>query len=476
MLIRSPLATFAILGLQATCFGQSPNLNVPAGVQVSLSGATPTFLLSSAQANRPFAIFADLDGGPVDLLGERFYLGLTSALVPALMGTTSQSGSAVGATSIPPIPGLAGIPLYTQAVVLDTGAPNGLFRVSNGTSTCLFNSPASISQRFDAGSLGGFTGNFSTDVVGHLRGGPVTTRTARTIVAPAHPFPPGIASPLQPSGCRQQVVYRPGDLGSTGQPERIVAMRWRAVGQVVPDTFPSMTIRMAHSSITPNYAVDPFSQLPVAPNSGLGTSFSDNEQLGDPSSVVYAGSYVIDPANVLAGNYVPYPMLSTFDYDGESSLMIDFRVPPSSALGLNGMSVNLMVQSSPLPGARCVAAGTASAPVNPGTVATGTPDNAMPDFEFVFARTSTFAQSPWIASNVPNPDYDTPIVAQSLPAGTSIAIEYRGGSVNGNNPTAWSSSPDIADGRSHLQYRITFVANHITGERPLIDTLLVPIH
>ena len=193
--------------------------------------------------------------------------------------------------------------------------------------------------------------------------------------------------------------------------------------------------------------------------------------------MISTGPYTIDPANVLPGNYVPYPMLASFDYDGQSSLLIDLRVDAGpSSQGFNSMVVNLMVQSSPLPGARCVAAGVPGAPIDPDSVTDGVPDNAMPDFEFVFARTTSTAQSPWLASPVPNPDYGTPCVGQSLPAGTAITIEYRGADQGGLNPTAWSSTPDVADGRVALQYRVTFSANHVTGERPLIDTLVIPIH
>jgi hypothetical protein len=33
---------------------------------------------------------------------------------------------------------------------------------------------------------------------------------------------------------------------------------------------------------------------------------------------------------------------------------------------------------------------------------------------------------------------------------------------------------DIADGRRFLQFRVTFHANLVTNERPLVDTLVVP--
>lgn len=477
MLIRSQVALGALVGLQATCLCQSPNLHMTPAPSISQVSANIVFSLSNAPPNGPFTIFVDLDSGPVDLLGERFYLGFTNSFVAAQWGQTNAQGTAFRSSFVPLFPGASGLVIHGQGVVLDPAAPNGLFRVSNAASSCLTTTGTGlIVQTFDGSVIGSLTGNYSTDVPGQVRGAPVTTRTVRTVLPGTIPFNQGITSPLDPEGCREQVVYRASDLGATGEPERILAMRWRAQTAVQPELYQSFTIRMAHTSITPDYTVDPFTALPTQPNSGLAAAFADNEQLSDPSAVVYSGNYAIDPAHVLPGNYMPYPMAATFDYDGVSSLLIDFRAGPTgNAQGLNGMAVNLALASSSLPGARCVAAGTPTNPINPNTVADGLPDNAIPDFEFVFARTTSTAQSAWIVSNTSNLDYGTPVVAKTEPLGTSIQIEYRGGDQNGNNPTAWSSSPDVADGRPALQYRITFVSNHLTGERPLIDTLAIPV-
>jgi hypothetical protein len=170
-------------------------------------------------------------------------------------------------------------------------------------------------------------------------------------------------------------------------------------------------------------------------------------------------------------------MFAPFRYDGTRSLLLDVRVPPSSALGINGAMVRLRVQSAAEPAARAVAAGTASSPLNPATVANAVnADNAMMDLQVDFARVETFALSPWLDSSIWSPDYGMPVLASSLPPGTSVQVEYRGSHVGGGGvtPTAWSPSPDIADGRRFLQFRITFRANHVTDERPLVDTLVVP--
>ena len=72
-------------------------------------------------------------------------------------------------------------------------------------------------------------------------------------------------------------------------------------------------------------------------------------------------------------------------------------------------------------------------------------------------------------------DYAAPVVATSTPPGTSVHVVYRGSaSASGATPTEWSPSPNIADGYRHLQFRIVFRASLLTGERPLVDTLVVP--
>lgn len=86
------------------------------------------------------------------------------------------------------------------------------------------------------------------------------------------------------------------------------------------------------------------------------------------------------------------------------------------------------------------------------------------------------AESPWLLGTGPQPpSYGEPIVAQMLPFGTDIALEYRGAtSSSGSDATQWSSSPSIADGRRFLQFRATFVASQLTGARPILTNLVVP--
>lgn len=475
MWLKSSLAVLAVVGVQTVAPSQTPLLSMPGGSQISPSGASLNFSLAG-QAGTPYAIFVDVAGGPVDLFGERFYLGFTSSLTSVRTDLIPPSGLATHATALPSFPGLSGLVVYGQAVALDATASNGLFRTSNGASSACYGGSTAIVEAFNSPLPAGYGGTFLNDVTGHVRGGAITIRTVNTVDPQGVPFNAPIASPLQPFGCRQQIVYRAIQLGATGEPERITGVRWRSALPPQADSFPQFTMRMGHTDVVPDYTIDPWSALPAFPSSGLSATFADNELQGAPPAVVYSGTYPISPAQAMAGNYMPYPMTSAFTYDGQSSLLIDFRVQQSNALGVNGMAVNLMVQSSALPGSRVVAAGTATQPVAPNLVATGVADNAMPDFQIELARTTTFLESPWLDSSMVAPDYDTAIVATSVPAGTSVDVQFRGStSPTGANATAWSNSQDVADGKRYLQYRITFHANHVTGERPLVDTLVVPI-
>ena len=456
---------------------QSPQLRLDPAVSLVGGPVTVTFDIAAA-AGSPYAIFLDLSGGPVDILGERLWLGLTPSLWAMAAGLMPAAGTQGGSYGVPLVPGLAGLVLYGQGVVLDAAAPNQLFRVTGGASTAFYSGLGAVVADFTNPVVSGFTGTFASDLVGRVRGGAVTTRTHRTIDPSSLFFNLPIQSPLSPYGLRQQMVYRAQDVGASGEPELLTAVRWHAHPSipVTLDTHSLFELRAGHTAVTPDYSVDPFSALPVAPLSGLSTTFAANVSPLAPPQVLYAGAYIVDPTQMLPGGYMPYPLAAPFRYDGLSSLLLEFRVGPSTANGVNGGVVRLMVQSSAEPYGRVLAAGTASSFLVPSATTTAMiGDNAMHDLELVFARVETFCLSPWLDSNRPSPDYQAPILATSLPAGTAVTAEYRGSSSpTGVNPTAWSASPDVADGRRYLQFRLVFRANLVTGERPVVDTLVVP--
>ena len=463
------------IGLPAICSAQTPALFMSPTSEVGPAGAIVSARIL-APAGAPFAIFVDTDGGPVDVLGERFYLGLTPGFATLLGGLVPPTGSAGTSVTIAPFPGLVGQTVYGQGVTLDASAPNGRFRVSNGASTSIYAGFSAIVETFDAGTLAGYTGSFASTVPGYIGGGVVELRTIDTMLEQGLPLPPVVASPLVPYGCRTQLIYRASDIGANGRAEVITAMRWRAAAPVVAEAYPSFDLRVGHSDVVPDYTIDPFSALPQAPESGLAPIFTENERVGEPPQVVHEGTYSISPATQLGDGFVPFPMSKNFEYDGVSSLLIEFRVGQEPTAGGNRIAHRLLVPSSPLPGARVFDLGVPAQPVNPDQSTQGTVDSLMPELQIDFARARTDARSPWLDSGQYKPAYGDAIVARSLPAGTSVELEFRGSASSlGAHPTAWSSDPSIADGMQFLQFRITFHANAVTGEVPQIDTVVVPV-
>lgn len=436
----------------------------------------PLLTQLSAPPGTPFATYLDFDGGPRDVLGERLLLGLTTSLFLWDGGIVDPTGYASRFVQVPLFAGALGLVVYGQALLVDVTAPNGVFRATNAASTATYVGSGALVASFNFPILEGYTGNFAADVEGHIRGGPVTQRTVETINPGSGLVNAGIQAPLTPFGCRGQYVFKSTELAATGERELVTAVRWLPyqAPTVIDDTFPSFDFRIGHTDVAPNYSVDPFSALPVAPNSGLSPTFAANERPGEAPVVVYQGPYAVSAADLRPNGYLPYPMFTPFEYDGVSSLLLDFRVGPGLAQGLNGQTVYIQVQSDPLPGARVVRFGTSMNPILPGQATTGTPDNAMPALEIEFTRAVTTALSPWYWGGANTPDYGTPVLAQSLPFGTAIHVRYRGTNTLGTAPTAWSSTPDVADGMSFLQFEITFEANPQTGERPVLDTLIVP--
>jgi len=467
---------------------------------VRVSGPNPASALFvlSGQPTAPFVLAADFAAGPRDVFGETLELGLSPALFLLDVGALDVSGSHSLTLTVPPLPVLSGLVTYTQALFPTTLAPNGLFTVSNGESTVLFAGSTALIDRFDNPAAAGFTGNYDATSVGRLRGTfsrrrvqPVEAAELLDVALPgtvpafSSAFPFGIQSPLNPQGCRTQMVYRASDLGADGTPEVLTRAYWRVFDgqQAIADVFARVAIRASHSQVVPRFLVDSFSALPAFPTSGLAGVFATNES--SLPVLLRDGPYTIDPNSLVfgldalgIGRYFDWGLDSTFVYNGVDSLLLDVRTDPSpTSLGQNGAQVYLSVQSDPLPGARCVARpalpfGT----LDPDTAATGVPDNAIHDMVFEFARVEANARSPFRAVGPLAPNYLPAIVAASTPGTSSIVITYRGADdALGTNATPFSPNIDIADGKPFLQYSIQLIADVVTGAVPSVDTLVIPV-
>ncbi len=433
----------------------------------------------SGVPNQLTAVLWDATSGPVHALGETLYLGLSPDTYEVFSFFMPVVGELSFDLGFAPNPALAGIQRHLQAFSLSPSAVNGVFTASNPASFAFHATQHAIEDTFDTPTVDGFTGNFDTSVHDVIAGGGVRVRTHRTVSLGGGtvPWSYPVFTPMNPNGSRCQIVFRAEDIGATGEAELVTAIRWRAFGNVVlPDSFSQIDISLSHSAVVPDYTIGPLSGTAVFPDSGLDPTFAQNVLPGETPTMTYSGPYTLQPTDLRGDGYVDYPIPTTpFSYDGEGSLLIDLAIAPDpSALGVNGQHVRLMVPSSPPPSARNFANGTPGAPLDPSTVTTGQGDNAMYDLQIEFARVRTEATSPWRAGAI-GADYRTPLVATIEPPGTSVALEYRGADdVTGANATLWSSTIDVADGRAFVQYRITLVANRMSGAVPHVDSIVIP--
>ncbi len=431
-------------------------------------------------ANQEYFVAMDFGSGPVDLLGQRFELDLSSSLTIIASGrlmTVGGVGFSRGQLPVPASTSLSGIVIYGQAVVADATSPNGSFRVSNGNSLSLYDAPSAYVESFNRPATLPLFGNVDFGHFGQVRGGAVRTRTHETIDPQGVIFESPVFGPLNPAGVRIQHAFRTQDVGATGEEELLTAIRWRPFrGQFTDFTLSDFTIRAGVTDVVPNYRVDPITALPAFPNSGLNTTFSANPRV--PLTEIYRGQYRGVAGDVRADGYAPYPNLSTeLVYDGVSTLLLDFATRPERGAlpTIAGQQVRLMVQSSPRPNGRVVASAAPGTILDPVFVTSGSGDNTMHEYQLEFVRVKTSAEiRGWIPIGA-MPDYQEPILATMEPAGTSISIEYRGADdVRGTNPTPYSTDVNLADGKPFLSYRITMVGCRTTGEVPTLYSLVVP--
>lgn len=495
--LRSACSVAAALSVASVLSAQS--LFASPTVNVGTSSAPSAVFAISGVPSAAFVLLTDFAPGPRDVFGETLELGLSPALFALDAGALDPSGSFSLILPIPPLPVLSGLVAYSQALFPTALAPNGLFTVSNGESTVLFAGSTALVERFDNAAAAGFVGTYDTASLGRLRGTfsrrrvqpvensePLEAPTPGSVPGFAAQFPVGIASPLDPRGCRAQLLYRAADLGGDGAPEVLTRAYWRVFDgqQVVPNAYSRVAIRMSHSQIVPNFLIDDFSALPEFPQSGLGTTFALNES--SPPVLVRNGPYAIDPNDVVlgldsqgVGRYLDWGIDASFVWNGVDSLLLDVRSDPSpnSLLGENGAQVYLAIQSDALPGARCVARTLLPfGALDPDVVAAGVPDNAIHDMVFEFARIESTALSTFRAAGPGAPNYLPAIVAASTPGTSSIVILYRGADDSfGTNATAFSPNIDVADGKPFLQYSIKLTADVVTGAVPSIDTLVIPV-
>ncbi len=474
-----PPAILACTAMTAVLTAQSPySLRMNAALPAPTTRAISINLTGNSQT--PYAVLADVDAGPTDLLGERLYLGFSVALLTVDLGVTSAQGTASANPIIRSNPSMVGLSVYAQAVFLDPLANNGVFGASDHQTLVIYAAAPFTHTEFFERPAQTMTGSFDRTVTGRLQGGPVTTRVHSTVDPQGALFAQGVMGPINNYGAKMQMVYRPGDLGAQGDPELITAIRWRPFhGQWVMNGFVDrLELFAMHSHVTPDYTIDPFTAFPKFPQSGLARLFVANRKAGEIPQKLFDQGYAIVPSHLRPDGYMPYPGLAQpFRYNGTDSLVLEFRTYPSTnpSPQPNGQDIRLMVQSSPLPAARSITSGKPGQLVNPHTALTGRGDNAMADYQVEFTRVETVAVSPWLRAIGVQPDYDTPVLSEWLPVGTQLVVEYRGALDQlGSGATSWHTNIDIADGFWMLQYRVRFTGDVTSRDVPALDAIVIP--
>ncbi|MEZ5964749.1 MAG: hypothetical protein R3F56_12955 [Planctomycetota bacterium] len=423
---------------------------------------------------QPFVTLVDIAGGPRAALGQVFHLALSNSLTALDSGVLGLAGFHTLSLTLPrqaPV----GVPLYFQTVV--GGDRLGL---TDGESAVAYQSSRLLVQDFTDPVAMGMVGDYDTTVRGRVQAAAPRRRTQDVVPRQQGiPFPTGVLGSLNPFGVRQQSVYRAADVGASGAVEVLTAVRWKPVGQVSFDAIGQFELRVSHSRVVPDFTIDPFSALPLYPNSGLSLQLADNVKPSDQPVTVYSGGYIVDPRNQRSDGYMPYPDLQhEFRYNGFDSLLLDFVVPPSTSNGSNGQQVYVMVQSSPQPNARAFTAGRSGRLVtNPDRIAVAEQgDNSWFEVQLDFLCPESRATSPWLRAPSTSPDYHTPFVSTSNPLGGNIALEFRGATrPDGGDATPWSPSIDAIDRMEFLQYRIRFFAPASGGLLPSVDQIVIPV-
>ena len=242
---------------------------------------------------------------------------------------------------------------------------------------------------------------------------------SQPVVAAMVPYPVPVQTPLSSLGSKLMSAWRYHDVGFELLDEAtfdvdVEGLNWSPLGgAAVADHFQEFRMAFAHSRYLPDEFIDTMSLLPLYPASGVGKLFDGNllDPAGDPLSVVHEKhrGYTIDPADLFTAStgtpMLPWPLnrdlpLEEYRYwtwrdtsvqargapggagadtrrlmqvTGQQRptsyppsmvpsiglpLLMEFRCyPDAGALGLNGLSVALAVNSSARPSFRAFSTG-----------------------------------------------------------------------------------------------------------------------
>jgi len=314
------------------------------------------------------------------------------------------------------------------------------------------------------------------------------------------PFTAPMQTPLSNLGSKMMGVYRYHDLGFALTDDATMNidlehLAWAPQSAPAVDSFAQFQMSVAHSKFLPDELVNPMSLLPLHPNSGLVKVFDDNllDPAGDPLRVTHDKQlgYAVQPVDAFLAStgtlMMPYPMNRGLPLDqfarytwrdtaiqalgGPNGngvdtdilgfaqgaaplkhysagkvptiglpLLMEFRCyPDAGALGLNGLKVNIALNSSARPAFRAFSTGGGVLQVDPDNEATARGDLSHPgslpvDPVFHIGQADFVVRvnrvhSIWFDSLLFTAQYQQPIVhppSSFQPAGTQVVVALRG--------------------------------------------------
>ena len=281
---------------------------------------------------------------------------------------------------------------------------------------------------------------------------------------------------------------------------------WDSLVTVVP---PGTTYKIVQSSLfTP-----PFDAHPYCPWPAFAANFQYNN--GDiPAAEKELRKAENDNYDCPGGSSTVWAETRLYSSDednnnlGGDSLLVEYRIRPQATniSRANGFTMAIGCLLDWKPHFRTYTVGTPGLPVNPDGNAqdelcarhdtanpvdvddfSGAPnpknngDNDRYFAVFDYVKSTSIITSPYVRvypALTSNPDYFPPVIQPNpadQPAGTTVKLEFQGANnVKGASPTGFSTDVNIADLRSNVGFRATFVGNLTTLLLPNFDLIAIP--
>lgn len=337
-----------------------------------------------------------------------------------------------------------------------------------------------ISENFDDQTMvdaNETTAEWAAPLVGELHGGPVTTDVTNVIISLADPiYSGGLRTrvrdhPFAQSGSagvgRDQWVFTSAEVGAAGA---ITQVGWGPSSNALfASDHTKVKVQLGHSQ-----------------SDSLTLSMDNNFDVGAAVKVADASYTIpqrasIDPpcnTDACAVGFWPLPTFTNvFEYNGKNNLILDV----DATLGTNYQITRIYFGPAGFPNRNtfCASGGNSGVLLQP----------LIPDTQFTKKRRTTIAQSLFYDSGQANPNYNTPIILPSTQTGgTSVLIEYEGAKgilfpIPGNpnniipDPTSYTGflgNVDQLDGYRFVRFRVTCVANVVSGEVPVLSSIAIP--